>query len=322
MSGTWSVVPALLLAAVFAPSAIGKLRDTRPAAASFEALGLPAALTRSRVPAALPMVELLLGAALLLAPGIGYAVSAALAVVLCAAYLLVVIRAARAPEPASCRCFGALTSGVIGWHTVARNALLLGAAVLTFTDSRSGAGGDTVASVSGRIASGSGETWGWLGMVVLAVLVAVGVMLGDTAPHPEARSTEWTGRAIPRLSVTGPDGRPVTLRDLALARANVLVYVMPGCPSCREALPAVAEFAARTPEIAVHLVSAAPLTQPAGIPVLLDPADLVAQVFQLSAPGAVVLGTDGLVVAGPVSGAEAVARLMREVRTVMASGGD
>ena len=315
MSGTWAVVPGLLVAAVFAVSAVAKLRDDRPAVASFEALGLPEALTRSIVPRALPVVELLLAAALVFAPGIGYAVAASLAVVLCAAYLLVVARAASERRGVECRCFGALTTGVIGPQAVARNALLLATAMLAVADSLSRV------SIASRVTGAANDTGPWLGMLLLAVALTTLVVRGEASPPAVGQPATWVGRPIPRVTVTDPDGHAVTLRDLARTGARVLVYVSPGCPSCREALPAVAAFAAQVPEISVCLVSPSLLTEPTGIPTLLDPADVVAQVFQLSAPGAVVLGADGLIAAGPASGAEALARLLRDVHEVVAGGG-
>ena len=319
MSGTWAVVPGLLVAAVFAVSAVAKLHDDRPAAASFEALGLPEALTRSIVPRALPVVELLLAAALVFAPGIGYAVAAVLAVVLCAAYLLVVARAARERRGVECRCFGGLTSGVIGPQTMARNALLLGIAVLALADALGDALGGV--SIASRVTGAASDTWAWLAMLVLAVGLTTLVVRGEASPPPIGQPVTWVGRPIPRLTVTDPDGHAITLRDLARTGAHVFVSVSPGCPSCREALPAVTDFAAGTPEISVCLVSPSLLTEPTGIPTLLDPADVVAQVFQLSAPGAVVLGADGLIAAGPASGAEALARLLLDVHEVVADGG-
>lgn len=314
MSASWTVVPPLLLAAVLAISAVAKLRDPRPAGDSFAALGFSPRIAHSPLPRALPWGELALAATLLTTSGRWYAVAASAAVALCTAYLVVIVRAARAPHPVSCRCFGVIGDGEVNSRTVWRNALLLGFAALTLADALNGP------SVLARLAEADRSVWGWLAMITLAgVLVALIVGHSGRSGISGHLPRQAIDRPIPRLTIATADGSPWSLREQAAQQARVLLYVLPGCPSCSSVLPAAHTFVEQTPEVALHVVTTTPAAAPPGIPVLVDEHDLVAQVCELSAPGAVVLGTDGLIAKGPVSGASAVTALLTEATAEVAA---
>lgn len=110
-------VAAVVLAAVFVLAAAAKLARPHDASGAFRALGLPA-------PGALawgvPVVELVLGAALLAAPRAGAA--GALAVL--GAFSAVLLRAVRAGVTAPCACFGTASSRPVSSADLVRNGLL------------------------------------------------------------------------------------------------------------------------------------------------------------------------------------------------------
>ncbi|MGA8248550.1 MAG: MauE/DoxX family redox-associated membrane protein, partial [Nocardioides sp.] len=147
------VVPPLLLIATLAVSAVAKLRDPRDTASVFLQLRLPRVLLRLRAPRLLPYGELALAAFLLLAPDRWYVVATTATLLLFLVYLLVILRALRLPYPVSCSCFGRLGLGEVTRWTLARNALLLALALVTWADSWRG---DGVAQRLGDVG-----TWAW-----------------------------------------------------------------------------------------------------------------------------------------------------------------
>ena len=117
----------LLLAAVLACAAAAKLRDRAGAARAAEDLGVPRALAGT-VAVVLPVAELAIAAGLLpaaTAVAAGWAALALLAL-FTVAIGLALLRG-RAP---ACHCFGELSAAPAGRGTLARNAALLGAAVV------------------------------------------------------------------------------------------------------------------------------------------------------------------------------------------------
>ena len=117
---------ALFLAATFAVAAAAKVRAPRTTAASFAAFRLPASGALARI---VPAVELLVAAALVAVPRAG----GVFAVVLLVAFTAVVARAVARRDDVTCGCFGVRSTEPVGPVTVARNALLAGAAVIATT---------------------------------------------------------------------------------------------------------------------------------------------------------------------------------------------
>lgn len=114
---------ALVLAVVFAASAIAKLRDPRSTAEAFAAIGVPDPDSASRL---LPLPELAIVVLLLVAPAVG----AIAVLVLLAFFTTFLIGRIRAGVSAPCACFGAPSVRPISWLTVARNGALSGLAVI------------------------------------------------------------------------------------------------------------------------------------------------------------------------------------------------
>ena len=71
----------------------------------------------------LPWVELALAGCLVLTSGPLLTGVSAAVMTLFAAFTALVARGTRAPDPASCGCFGALSTAPVSWRTVVRNAL-------------------------------------------------------------------------------------------------------------------------------------------------------------------------------------------------------
>ena len=108
---------AVVLAAVFVRAGAAKIARPAVTAASFAALGVPAATVTAR---AVPAVELLLAVALLAAPRMGAV--AVLALLL--PFTGVLARAVRSGSGVPCNCFGAARANPVSWVEVVRNCML------------------------------------------------------------------------------------------------------------------------------------------------------------------------------------------------------
>ena len=135
-----------------------------------------------------PWVEVALGAWLLLATGAALVVVATLTLVLFVAYLVLVVRAVRRPEPVDCGCFGALGDSRVTRVTVWRNAALVLSALLAVLAGPPRARRLIVAA--GR----RGRPSPWLAMTALAVAVAV--LVTYRSPATDARRRR--PRRVPR----------------------------------------------------------------------------------------------------------------------------
>ena len=121
------IVLRVALAAVFAVAGVAKLRDPQGAQATVGGVGVPAA-ARAAVAFALSAVELGV-AALLVLPGFGV-IGAAFAAALLSAFLVALgVQYARGVA-VPCACFGQIAVTPAGVPTLARNAVMLAAAVL------------------------------------------------------------------------------------------------------------------------------------------------------------------------------------------------
>jgi uncharacterized membrane protein YphA (DoxX/SURF4 family) len=125
------ILPArILLAAVFAVAAAGKLIDPEGTRATLAEFGVPESLHRT-LAIALPLTELAIAVALL--PSATAAWAGVAAALLLAAFTAEVTRVLARGKAVDCNCFGSLgPSRITGW-TAARNAglFLLAAAVAT-----------------------------------------------------------------------------------------------------------------------------------------------------------------------------------------------
>lgn len=118
-----------VLVGVFAVSGFAKLFGLDRSRHAARALGVPEFLAPT-VGIAVPVVELLVAALLIAQPS--PRIGAAIAVVLLAAFSVVIgANLARDHRP-ECNCFGVLSNTPIGWPTLVRNLVLLLAAATTW----------------------------------------------------------------------------------------------------------------------------------------------------------------------------------------------
>jgi hypothetical protein len=296
------LVPPLLLIAVLTVSAVAKIRDPRDTASVFRQLGLPTFLLRVRAPRLLPYAELVLAAALVLAPGPWYAVAATAGLLLFGSYFLVIQRALRLPFPVTCACFGRLGLGQVTRLTLARNGLLLALALLTWADAWRG---DGVSQRFGRLGGGA---W-WLGGLVIVVLALLVVLLrrrdqvsSTDDPDPSA----YRPVPIPE-GVLHDDAGPVPVRQLSDRAARLLVFCDPARDG--EVAAGARAWAARLAPVRVHVVTEGEQGEQ-GEGLLRDPGSAFRRALGVSSPGAVLLGTDGMLAGGPAAGPDEMTALV------------
>ncbi|QHC59964.1 MauE/DoxX family redox-associated membrane protein [Rathayibacter sp. VKM Ac-2760] len=208
--------------AVLVVSGVLKLGRTERFRASLAALGLPAPLSANPLFARVfPLVEIALGIAILLAPAPLHRGALLGAVAVDVVFLVVAIRAVRAPEPVECECFGGLGDARMTGRTVARNGVLLALAL---------------AGLLGPIAPA--------GLLVRGVPALVAVLLAlALVPVRDRLAARTPTAAVPAAADPAPApvdlvlrtaaGDPIALAEWADPPTH-LVFFSPNCGSCHD----------------------------------------------------------------------------------------
>ena len=134
------LLPVLTCAVVLLVSGVAKLRAPATVDAAFTSLRVPRVVDTPVVRRLVPWLEVALGAWLLLATGPALVVVALLTLALFVAYLVLVVRALRGPEPVDCGCFGAIGDSRVTRVTVWRNVALVLSSALAVAAGLRGAG--------------------------------------------------------------------------------------------------------------------------------------------------------------------------------------
>ncbi len=341
MTGRSPALLLLTLTVMLAVSGLAKLPQPRATADAMTALRVPL------VPPAvggrlLPWVELALAGLLLLASGPLLVGAATAALGLCAAYLLLVARALTWDHPVDCSCFGKIGESTVTSRTLARNIVLLLVAGLALWGATQGV------SVPAALTSFTAADWTWLGATALVVLLTAlavgrppeyagrhGGRRRAGRPDPAAPTEPATDQAddldyvrvpIPFAVVQDAAGGTATLRELAATQARLLVLLSPGCGPCDRVARLVDAWHQRLhPAVDVLCVYAQPLLRVAGR-LLHDPAHArhdpegnVRNAFATHAtPSAILLGADGLVAGGPVTGEPDIVELVQLIEEQLA----
>ena len=313
------IIAPLIVAAVLVVSGFAKLRAPERARSAFAEMRVPDAFRRKSIVRLHPWAEIALAVVLLGAPGVlGFAAAVGSAGLM-GIYLWLVIRAVRQPLDVDCACFGSLGDDRITWLTVWRNAwlvVLAGAAVILASEgpsvvTRLGNAGALETVVAG--ATTALTLW-----LVLARPRDVGLTEAESANSPLTHAAgahpddDYVRIRTPAVPVTLADGSVRTLRQLSGERAQLLLFVSEGCQSCIETIAAVPSWRTAMPQLDIRL--ALPTSpEVSGIassvpPMTIHDTDyLTWESFGISGtPSALLLGADGLLAGGPVTGSEAV----------------
>lgn len=305
----------LTLAAVLVLSGLAKLPDPGATTSMVAALRLPALLRRRWVSLALPTLELAVAVLLLTPWPWTYALGASGALALCAAFLVVVVRAMGFHPRPTCSCFGRVGDHRITGRTVLRNALLVALSLVALLIALDGG------SAGALVAGSSMQDRLWLGMTLAVAATAV-LVLGRGAPEdasdPPAgtgRSGDGAGRSPATGVVVDENLRPSSLVALTRAGPQLLVLVNCWCGPTFAVLDELPRWRERLPQLGVPLVhTLAPWSEPRlqGVEgVLWDPGSQLWEALDAGAgPSAVLVDRGGVLLRGPVTGTPAIEELV------------
>lgn len=334
------VAAPILLSIILLVSGIAKLGERRATQDAMTSLRLPARGTHHLVAAVLPAAEIVL-ALLLWVPLVPLqVVLAVLATLLMAAYLVIIARALTFEEKVECSCFGSLASPTVSKATLARNVLLTLLALVTVTAAARGQIADALVRAPLSLLT--------LVVVLVVAMALVVLELGGVvrtaepgasraptpAPHrgdqlvtpsgevDDEELEDYERTAIPAAILQREDGELVSLRRLVSTRAALLVFATEGCGPCERVLDAMPGWIETLePIMLVSAVFGRPVEnlRPRTLErvpghALHDP-DFTAreQLGGRGAPMAVLLGADGQLAGGPVTGGEQVISFVEEI---------
>ncbi|MFW5471841.1 MauE/DoxX family redox-associated membrane protein [Knoellia sp. CPCC 206450] len=326
----WVVAP-LALVAVLGFSATTKLGRGETLRTIVRNLELPDWVLPRPLARAIPGLELVL-AVFLLAPSRFLFTAAAVATLgLMLVYWALIARGLTLTPRPQCGCFGQVGDQSISGRTLARNTVLVAAAVATVA---LGASGRTAWSLWDG--SDNGDLL-WLALTAGACVLTALVLGGrqgqaDEVAHPPAAvatepasadADDYVRTPTPHLVVHDVDlGQPVTLQELAKHRAQLLVFVNCYCASTKEVMADITAWDERNPLVDVRLVFSVPIAEkfvgPPPARTLLDHRGIVWEALGLrGSPTAVLLGVDDHLAGGPVSGSDDVRRFVDDVEEAL-----
>lgn len=316
----WIVAP-LVLIAVLGFSASAKLGQGESLRSIIANLRLPMSILPPWLAKAIPAIELVLCVGLLAPWAPVFLVFALATLVLVVVYWLLIAKGMTITPRPSCGCFGNAGDHRISGRTLLRNTLLVGCAGAAVALAASGR---TVWTLLGKADAGD---WIWLGLAAVACVVTALVFGGsnampwarpastpshdvnpaETVIAEEGEEDEYLRSVTPEAILIDPESGPLTLRELSMQRAQLLILVNCYCGPTHEAANALGGWADRLQALDVRMVFATEyraeaLSNPPERP-LLDHAAVAWRTLGVQqSPAAVLLGADGYLAGGPVHG--------------------
>ncbi|MFZ0386091.1 MAG: TlpA disulfide reductase family protein [Solirubrobacteraceae bacterium] len=312
------------LAAVFAVAAAGKARDQTGARDALRAFGVPTGIVIGGA-VLLPIAETTAAIALLIAPTA--TVGAALALALLVLFSAAIGRELAAGRTPECHCFGQLQSEPIGPSSLLRNVVLASLAVLVIA----GDGGPSLTRALAHLDAAG------VALVAVSVLaVALAVLVRWLWSHVRALSGQLSALALaqqtpglrpgtpaPSFALESLAGGLASLEELlAPGRPVSVVFVSDQCEPCRTLLPSLGRWQQSLGErLTLATVfsgdreAARRLTQEHALPFALSQdGDEVFNAYKLRAtPSAVLVDSDGTILAPPAEGEPAIEALIRSL---------
>ena len=329
----------VVLTLVLAAAAVSKLSSRAETETAAAGLGVSRRLARP-ISYALAPAEVALAALLL--PGVTAYAAAIGALLLLAAFTVLIVSNIRRGNRPTCACFGANSDEPISSKTVVRNAALVciaGLPVLAGPGSNHG-----VLSVATTHVANAGiaATLAALGLVMIVQTAAIAALyarrkpISDASAHAHSREASsafaspigagWPpGTRAPTFSVESVDGLRVSLADLLRReRPILLLFTDPSCGPCNALLPEVAEWQDQYADLlTIVILSSGTLDEnrvkrdALGLrDVLVQGATEVGEAFRYQGtPGAVFIGRDGRIGSRIASGAGPIRSLFAAVAT-------
>jgi hypothetical protein len=307
------LVATVVVGGCLALSGAAKLRIPAAVDETFEALRVPVILSHRLARRAFPWIEILIGTAVLLAPGGVWWPAMAAACLLLLVLLILVIGVVRRLDAVSCACFG--RQQPVTGRTVARNATLLVLALIAIATPLA----SPAPAVTAAVESPS---------LLIATVMASAVTLlltfwsvgGAFEPPADAERDAGSELPIPALAVRERD-TDVALAALVAGGPALLVFVKPGCSACRKVTARFSDGERLEGRVMVRFIEQGEdEMSPAGVG-LRDPDGSVLRVLGLNrAPSALLLAANGNIPADPVYGAEEVFALTDAIEAAVRAG--
>lgn len=319
---------ALVVAAAFLTSGLAKLGGSTQLAEAARRFRLPTAFAKRGWARVFIACEIAIGVVIAFAPSPWSGLAVAAATLVLAGFLALAVRAWRRGDDFDCGCFGVSGSTRVGPGLVARNAALLAAALGALLTTALGGPAplDLLGNSEGRV---------WLAVVTV---IAVGTLLVTrlTADDRVRAATQEARAALPASSppsgmapsfeVVRANGEVVESLMLVAHRAHLLVFVRPSCDSCSALLddtPALDATLGADGPVLAYAVTVARSVFEESFPHLADRALYgVASASEKlgidNTPGAVLLGLNRRLIAGPVIGETQVRELIADARRLLA----
>lgn len=328
----------LLLASVLVVSGVAKLRDPNSLRVGMESLRVPDQFRTPAVRLVVPWLEVGLGVLLVLAPWPLNMLAAFGALVLMAVYAVLIWQALGRDEAADCNCFGSAAPSKVTGLTLARNVTLVLLAAFSMLDAVAG-------PVIARLYTTDALWWIlsfvaalWLaytiwgdrllpadepieaGPVERVSLTSPGGQSGTGIEESEVEELDYERLPIPFGTLKDGD-ETVTLRSLARKHAVLLVWVSTTCGACSKVAPELPKWR----DDLAGIVDVRPVVakldgldelQP-GLSeyALVDPQYQTEELFDaFGVPAAVLLGADGRLAGGPVTGHDGIRGLVSDMK--------
>ncbi|MFV0463647.1 MAG: MauE/DoxX family redox-associated membrane protein [Nostocoides sp.] len=320
----------LILASVLGLSGAAKLRDATSTRSVIRLLRLPRILDHQWVAQALPVAEFVLALGLLMPISALFLPASVATAVLMGCYLAIVARAMRFDPRPSCGCFGRIGDQRINRRTLIRNILL---ALLSGVSLVVAARGETFWSL---LADGGSQARWWLLGAIIGATVAVLVLGHGSEPRvtpPPAAATasvvqdpeEYIRVPTPLTTVANRQGEVRNLVELSASQPALLVMTNCFCGATGDVVDALPRWREALPALRVDYVTTIPFADHEGRGRGRAPDDgwydhQSASWQALAArhsPAAVLLGADGLLAGGPVSGLTDIEDFVEEIAEAM-----
>lgn len=346
----------LLLSLTLLVSGLAKLGAREGTEDAMASLRLPLRRAHRAVATVLPVAEIVLAVTLWI-PVAGLQIAAAAVVAaLMVAYLVVIARALGFEETVECSCFGTLASPTVSRSTLGRNLVLSGLGVLAVIAAISGVMTQAVLEAPLPLLGWAGALALTVALTVLALGGVDRTAASDAADTPDAApgagpdASRGDGHAdvpqrsgddaedeelldyerepIPAGVLQRPGGGLVTLRQLTAQQAALLIFVSEGCGPCERVLDRFPGWLTQlSPFMQVKAAFRRPVDglrerteERVGDHALHDPQFSAREVLGAkTAPSAVLLGADGLLAGGPVTGGRGVIEFVDEIQEQLAA---
>lgn len=314
----------VLLAAVFATAAVGKLLDLEGSRQALSDFGVPQRAA-SVGGVALPLAELAVAVALVPQASARWGALGALLLLL--AFLGGIANALRRGEAPDCHCFGQIQSAPAGPETLVRNGVLAFLAALVVWQGAGPPLDDWIIARSGAelVAVAMGVGGAVLGALALALWQANQALRSelesawaDLASVPPGLPV---GLPAPSFALADIYGTPRTLESLcARGRPVALIFATPDCGGCRQLLPEIGRWqAALGDRVTIAVVSAGTVDrnraafEEHGIAdvMLQEEWEVMSDYRVRATPSAVIVTAQGTIASAPAAGGATIEPLLR-----------